>query len=509
MLEWEKYFEENDQYLISSIDFGKVFDPKKQLDDQFVADYSINDDLEHKQRNSSHSPQRLVAYLSNFRSTSKSLFGKLIHGNNELYEVVISSAKRELNKLYDVTIKEKLPIEIFRAIQVFIKRLGSPEKLEAFSGKTMDDVFPEISDSVYRFNRLFRFGFETDQQGVGNFILDILKKKKEYLSKYRYLECPKNIDSRFSIMSSTRNVYAAISSIFSICEKHSNGMGAFSVRLVKKANRTILQLVDIASYTNKHPRDIQSGSGDFERLKALLWSYCDFNVYTIYDGKDYRVPLLPIDLEVETINERIDGFTFEFIFYHPLKIMLIDDGLDGDREPRIKRYELLLEENHAYGNLIESGRNTDKTIEELHRYNAIFMHSSYSRFEELKPQLMEGGIPIISFSGGKSNHFDDKHPNTLTLNVNDFYNCIPEFLRQIDEDQQVDLGKLYKLVQSKNDRPEKITAETIKKIIQDDGLSYPELSTGVYTAIKNLTKLDEVPEFKSRKELALFLEDFN
>jgi|GEM_PF-1020436 len=502
---WKKYFEENDKYLISAIDFDKVIEPEKMLDDQFVVENKVVDGLKHKRKYYVHSPHKLIKKLSQFRSHSNP-YGRLVHGNQKEYSNVVSEAKKELRKLYNNK-QEQFPPEIYRSLKHLLEKLDSSEYLKKFSTQNMEDIFPKISSNVYEFNRTYRFGDSQDQQKLKNMLLYLLG-NTETLKLYKYLEITNNIDSDFTVMTSTRNIYMALKTILMNCQKHSRGVGALLIKLSKKANRSLLRLIDIGSYTNKNPEEIKTGGGDFERLKALLWCYCDFNIYTVYGGENYKVPLLPTALEVEQVDEKIDGFTYEFVFYHPLKILLIDDGLDGDAQLRIKQYERLLKRNHEYGNIVDAEKSTDKSLEELHRYNAVFMHFSYPRFEELKPQLIKEGIPLISFSGGKSNHFDDKKPNFLTLDVNDFYIHLRKFLNQLEEDQQVDLGKLYTIVQNKNDSSEKTTVESIKKRIEDNGLSYPELSIEVYETIKKLTKLEKIRKFKSRKDLSLFLEDF-
>jgi RNA-directed DNA polymerase len=504
---WQDYFDKRDQLLISKINFDEITDPREKFDKQLVVEFNVVDNLDYKMKKYDHNPHELAKKLFQFRSTNNP-WGRLVHASNEKYLDVKLRANKELRKLYNNR-KEQFPYEIYGALKYFIKKLFSDEYKEKYDKKKMNDIFGEISSDVDALNRAYRFEDSNDEQSLKDTLYYLLNESQINSNKYKYIEIPNEISNQFLVMSSTRNIYTAISNIFAICQKHSNGIGAFSVKLERKVNKTILKLVDIASYAKKRLENVQSGSGDFERLKALLWGYCDFNIYTIYNGKNYKVPMLPIvSSGGDPIDENIDGFTYELVFYNPIKILIIDDGIDEDGQPRLDNFNKLVENEYKYRVLTDGVEETSKSLEEFHYYNAVFIHSSYSRYEELKPRLIEAGMPILSFSGGKNNHFDTKKPNILTLGANDFYINLQNFLDLLIKDQRVNLSKIYSIVNEVRDNQDKITEESITRKIKEGRLDYPELSTDVYNNIKELTTLDEIPDFQSRRELSLFLEDF-
>ncbi|MCP5498106.1 MAG: RNA-directed DNA polymerase [Leptospiraceae bacterium] len=502
--EWKKYFEKNNEFLLENYDFDGICHPEELLDEYLIAETKVLDKLHIKERNNYHNPRKLAVYLSSLRNPDYGVLEKLAHENSELYEKALGNAKNELKRIDGKVKEERIPFEIYRSIEKFLKRLDSDERMESFHGKPMKDIVPKIKPLVYKFNRSYRFGLQQDELSLRKMILFLFSLAKEKYNKYKYLEVPQKLDLDFTQLTSTRNVFAAIELILSICQNRSNGFGAISIRSFKKANRNYLQIVDFGSYTNKHPKNIQDGTGDFGRLKAILWSYCDFNVYSIYGEENFKIPLLPKGKEFEKVDDKIDGFTYEFIFYEPIKILLVDDGkIEG--ETRLNQFYSLIEEHPNLNDIVKAVDELGPNID-LNDYNALFIHHSFKQYDFFIKKAIENDLITVTFSGGKYFYFNDKNPNSLTIGANEFYAKLVFVLKHAYENIEIDLSKFSP--DFKNPSINNVSINQIIEEIERKKLKFPELDEEIYDLISKYTDQEIQMQFKSRKNLLLFLEDY-
>lgn len=510
-LEKEKFKEKiqtpQNKYLTYSLKNEKIEDP-------FGADSEYDNFIEKnrpktKYKNAPKNPQHLAEFLHLFRSGS-SHFKDLVHSNSLLYKNVIDNAKNEFNligKKEKGVFNQKIPKEIYIVVREFINNLAlvSRKREKKYDDLPYSIFFKEKRGLIRDFNRYYRFTND-DNQGNGVKISEIIKyvfsKDSDNYNKIWYLDIDTDIDKTFSnVLTSTYNIALAIEKILLSCKEFSD-IGAVRFKATRWKNKVVLRITNLnVSLQHKTAFEyLNDLGGDTNTLITLLTGYCDFNIIANFQDGKSKLSLIPYsDTEGVSSNYDPEGFTYELIFYRPLKFLLIDNG---DNNQRIEKAKTIISNNGGFGYILSSYKTFDFDTNEyqLTSFNAVFVHVNNPEFENLKKYLINNKIPTISFGG-------EKWYNKITINYDmsdsQFYDNLENYIKIVKESSDLSFDFWEQQIQSNQSIIKDL--DEIADKIQNNGISLENLPDDIKNDLFNFIghKID-LPAFENLRQLMNF-----
>ena len=402
-------------------------DVKSPFEEESYKDIFKESDNEKKK--SSYSPLHLAEFLELFHGDSP--FKNLVHRNNIPYEEVVNEALKNLPKLGngEGVFSLRIPVEIYSVIKKFLLDLYNRKDKSEYNNKEYKVFFDKNPNLFQSFRAYYRF----NDEGKGVKISDIIKyefsKNKATYRDLWYLDIDSDIDKTFSnVLTSTFNVAKAIEKILESCQDfyRIGGIGAVKFSAFEQNNTVVLKIINLHAKNSNSVSDFKP-SGDTDILKSRLRGYCDLDIVASFKDGNARYTLLPEKSYPisELKNDTVEGFTYELIFYRPLKFLLIDNGGKKQRIKKVNRIDKKLLKRDTELDL-------KKDANKLKDYNAVFIHSSNDEYKDgVKEILCSNGTPFISFSG--ENFYKKISELQYKMSDQDFYDKIENYLKQVKE----------------------------------------------------------------------------
>lgn len=454
------------------------------------------------------SAQHQAMFMSLFRDTSHP-FGKLLHRNNTGFKKLIEEgnlASKEIGKEHAKgALKKRIRPELYAAVLNFLSVLEYGNK--ELADKSYKDAFEKIEPIITSFKKMIRFGSSSDELKISELLLHQMQQTPGFFDRYRLLSRPESIDSNFQdVFSSVKNISEAFSIIFSGFLKHSKGVGAVKITVKKWNNRIVLRIIDCKSESKKTSEELMRGAsgGDLQRLISLLAGYCDLNIRAVFpQGQFQKISLLPSPVQTGlSENYSPEGFTYELIFYRPIKVLLLDDVEEPNRLGIAKK---LKEENAEYSKILD----TITALEDINLldYNAVFIHTSAKDYSKVREHAVKEKMPIVQFSGGKSFHQESK--NDITMSDDAFYATLEAFCQEVWESGKFSLNPFIEACSDSENRKRGKNGDSKQEILDDiakESMDCSKLPDEIINRIKKLVPEGvEIPLFRDRKSIDRFL----
>ncbi|WP_375560821.1 reverse transcriptase domain-containing protein [Bernardetia sp. OM2101] len=449
-----------------------------------------------------HRPLNTLQFLSVFSSSRKFSLRKLVHGDEDID--LVEELKRidqeyQPNSVQFPKHKFQIPQTLYAHIRKNLIGLYTKEGLDIYK-KTAKHPFlndKHFTEKVFEFKKTYRFGTNKQEETL---LLDVIQNafsrakngNLNIKNKFDYYQIlPKKVEefnSLASFITDVTRIEYAIWIVLNMCLKHSNGSRGISFELEEHGNILIFNIIDINSVSKKVVEQFKGG--DIEAIIQKLWSICDFNIIaTFNDNKSYKVSVLPESNNIQPLNKKPKGFTYQLMFYKSLpKVLLIDDKFEE------RKYEI------SNDNLIRWSSLED--MASLKKYQAIIVHKSYANSDTIINECKKNNIPIIVFSGGSDDGYYD---NLIYLNAKTLYNNLPSFLEEIRVNFKVNEKMLlYKNVSYQEKIQKKVD---LMDEMREKKVNYSNLSSQVIIKISELLEIssEKIPIFKEKKELNNFL----
>ncbi len=374
-------------------------------------------------------PQYLVYFLQLFRGTEHP-FGQFLHGTDTAIKDIFRLSNLEFKKIgkSESRFPDFLPVEIHGSVKAFLNII---EAKYIDSDISSLEFIRNEKALVEGFKKTYRFGPDPGEMKLSEVIRYQFIKDPSLWKKIWYLDLQKDLDEIFkNILTSTKNIEKAIEYIFESCGQYSN-IGAVKVIATPWNNKVVLRIINLGIHLkNRTAHEFLNELGGIKQISNLLEGYCDFNIRAIFANNSIRVPLLSSNTNKEpSVSENYtpEGFTFELIFYKPIRILLIDDGDNGKR---INKLKAILKNKPLYQQIISytSGKKSDYNT---NNFNVVLIHMSHPEYDDIRQKLVKNQTPYISFSGEAS--FDKRADGNLIISDYQLYNKLEEYLKQISE----------------------------------------------------------------------------
>ena len=459
-------------------------------------------------RKTPKNPQHLAEFLSLFRSDFSN-FKNLVHSSNQSYKDVVGNAKYEFDLIGKQEIgvfNQEIPKEIYMVIREFIDnlRLGSRKDVK-YDNLPYSIFFKEKGDLITDFNYCYRFANDNNNGvKISEIIKYLFSKDIENYDKIWYLDIDPNIDYIFkNVLTSTYNIALAIEIILKSC-KDSSKIGAVRFKAFRWNNKVILRIINLGTtildqtafeYLNN------SLGGSTKDLITLLTGYCDFNYRANFKDGKRKLSLIP-NSNTEGVSENYDpeGFTYELIFYRPLKFLLIDNG---DSKKRIEKAKTIIHNNPGFEYLLKDCEdfNLHKYEYELTSFNAVFIHVNNPEYESLKNYLIRNRIPTISFGGGK---LFNKITINYDMNDSQFYNNLENYIKKVKESSDLSFDFWEQQIQP-NQAIINDLDEIADKIQNNSNISLKDLPDSIKNELFNFMGVTiDLPPFENLRQLINF-----
>ncbi len=392
-----------------------------------------------------------------------------------------------------------LPIEINKGLKSFIGRLKYHKWLDEFGEKYYQgDTFLHFSPLVHSFRKTIRFSHQMKMSEIILFNASIIP---DFWKKFWYLDLSKELDVVFTdIFISTKNINQAIGLVLENAMEYGNGVGGLKVTAEKWNNKVVLRIIDLKSTSKKNVQDLEAimNKGNLGQIRALLFGYCNFNIRAIFPRGQFKVSSLPYISSSPSENYEPKGFTYEFIFYRPIKLILVDNN-------NVRRE---IAKNNLDSKFIRDSFFTFKeTIDtnDLDFCNAVFIHKSNPEYKEVYEVAKLRKLPILSFSGDETTLSTQENTNDIFMSDEDFYNSLNDAIRLIQLSSIVSLEPFL----SKDVIPNlKIENDSIYKINNDiraNSIDLKKLPTEYVHRIRQFVGDIDLPEFNRPKQLRKFI----
>jgi len=516
----------NEEYLSTVIESAKdkLNELLKSKNNRYLSSYFINDNFnpfnteyndsiekfrpKTKYKNAPKNPQHLAEFLHLFRSDF-SHFKNLVHSNSLSYRDVVSYAKNEfdsIGKKEKGVLNQKIPKEIYIVIREFIDNLGlvARKRDVKYDNLPYSIFFKEKNNLIRDFNRYYRFTND-DNQNNGVKISEIIKyvfsKDIENYNKIWYLDIDDDIDKTFAnVLTSTYNIALAIENILLSCKKFSD-IGAVRFKATRWKNKVILRITNLnVSLQHKTAFEyLNDLGGDTNSLITLLTGYCDFNIRANFQDGKSKLSLIPYsDTEGVSPNYDPEGFTYELIFYRPLKFLLIDNG---DNNQRIEKAKTIVSNNDGFRYILSHYKTFDSDrYDELTFFNAVFIHVNNPEFDRLKGYLMENRIHTISFGGEK---FFSKNAINYDMSDSQFYDNLERYIKTAKESSDLSFDFWEEQIQPNQSITKNL--DEIADKIQNSGISLENLPDDIKSDLFNfIGKKISLPPFENLRQLINF-----
>lgn len=430
----EKTKDDTNIFLAHNLLQKNIKDPIKLID--VYINQEINP-IENRKNSETERPEHLIAVLKKFR-VNLHPFGQLMHTNEIDFEIVRSESMKEFDLIGKPIggVQRKIPIEIYGALKRFLAILNSDNNTLRYKGKPYSIFFKENEELLEGFKRCFRFGNGTKDVKISNIIDNCITNSIGDKLKIWYIDIQNNIDEIFkNILTSTKNIAFAVEKIINSCNKYSS-IGAVKFEATRWNNRVVFRIINLGI----NHRDVYASTffndigGDLKVLQSLLKGYCDLNIRSTFkDEQHSKISLLPVNGQLLPSEKYIpQGFTYELIFYRPIKFLLVDDG---DQKQRILKAKKILNNIPNAENLLEIHTNIVSDIIYLEDYDAIFIHTSNQEYENMVSKLIALNIPCIAFSGEK--YYDKINDRFFYLNDSQFYDNLENYLLLVENNTEL------------------------------------------------------------------------